>query len=138
MTRVLGAGTLVKHDHNADSSYTTISQVERVKVPDDFDFNETEVTALSDTTEQFVRGIQKAKMCEITVYWDEADTSHTNLRTGADDDDGFPWQIVTADATPKTISFNGYILKIGDTTMATKDAVMKTITVRLTSEPSYA
>lgn len=141
MAKVLGFGTVVKHDHNSDNTYSTISNVERVKAPDDFDYNETEVTSLDDTTEEFVRGIQKAKMFEFTVFWDESDNTHTTLRgnttVGAGDSTGFPWQIITPDATPKTIAFNGYILNIGDTTFAPKDAIMKTVKVRLTSEPTY-
>jgi hypothetical protein len=134
MARKLGKGTVVKHDHNDDSSFTTINQVESVKLPDEYDFNETEVTALEDTTEQMVRGINKARALEVVVYWDTSDTGHTNLRTGAADADGFPWKIITTDATPETWDFEGFILKLGDVTVTSKGALMRTITVRLTTD----
>lgn len=138
MARVLADGVVVKHDHNSDSSFTTLNQVASVELPDDFDFNETEVTALSDTTEQHARSMQKGKQCKVNLYWDESDTGHTNLRTGASEADGFAWEVTTSDETPKTISFDAFILKLGETTLSPKGAVMKAVTLRLTSEPSYA
>lgn len=138
MARKLGKGTLVYHDHNDDASYTLINQVESVTLPNEYDYNETDVTALADTTDQTVRGTQKVREVKMVLFWDTSDSGHTNIRTAAGVEAGVPWKIVTTDATPETWTFDAYVLMLGDATLDSKGAIKRSVTLRLTSDITIA
>jgi len=137
-TRVLANGCAFKEDTTASSSYTTVPGVYEIKLPDEYDYNEIEATALDDTFENNIIGIQKGRMVEVKMYWDGANATQIKLRTKAALGTTSIYKIVTSDATPITYTFTGYIQFLGDTTSTPKDAFSKTCKIRLTTAITIA
>jgi hypothetical protein len=132
-TRVLTDGSAFKEDTLASSSYTTVPGVFEITLPDDYEFNLTEATALDDTVENNVLSIQKAQKCMVKIYWDEANSTQQKLRTKAALKTTAIYKVVTTDGTPITYTFTAYIEKLGGTVYAPKGVATKEITLLLTT-----
>ena len=132
-TRVITDGSVLKEDTTASGSYTTVPGVYEIAMPDEYDFNTTDVTALDDTIENNIVSIQKSQTCSAKIWWDEGSATQVKLRTKAALKTTSIYKIVTVDGTPKTHTFTAFIEKLGDTTFAPKGAASKTCMLRLTS-----
>jgi hypothetical protein len=137
-TRVLTHGSAFKEDTLASATYTIVFGVYEISLPEDNDFNESEATALDDTFENNVIGIQKGRMCKIKLYWDEGNATQVKLRTKADLKTTAIYKVVSVDGTPITRTFTAYITKIGETVYGPKQVAEKTIELRLTTVITYS
>jgi hypothetical protein len=132
-TRVLTDGSAFKEDTLASSSYTTVPGVFEITLPDDYEFNLTEATALDDTVENNVLSIQKARKCMVKIYWDEENSTQQKLRTKAALKTTAIYKVVTTDGTPITYTFTASIVKLGGTVYSPKGVAIKELELLLTT-----
>lgn len=136
--RVITDGSAFKEDTLASASYTTVPGVYEITLPDDYEFNITEATALDDTVENNVVSIQKAQKCMVKIYWDEANATQLKLRTKAALKTTAIYKVVTVDAVPITYTFTATITKLGGTVYSPKGVATKEMELLLLSTTAMA
>ena len=127
----LGLGSLVKVDHDADASYTTVGLVtaftpparKRALVPG---------TILADTLETYEAGIEDFSSMSVTGYWDPGDTNHEILDTLFDNKTKVNWQALYGSAPVKTDQFAGFISELTPAENNKDGLIMRTFIVQRT------
>lgn len=132
----IGLGTLVKVDHDGDTSFDTISAIPELTPPGQ-EREEVDITVLEDTMEQMRAGIDRATTFEFMLRWDPTDTNHAIISTLYGSKAIVNWQIVLPFETPITGAFAGYVSAIRPEKVEKGQPIRCNVTVRRTGPVTW-
>lgn len=136
--RILGLGTLVKVDHDADASYTTVGLIKETTPPPRMR-EAVDATVLEDTLEALEPGLESAGEFTFMQVWDPTDTNHTMIDTLFANKTKVNWRVEFAAASPAiTGTFAGWVKGLGPEKTDTKSVVSRTVTVQRTGAITWA
>lgn len=108
----LGLGSLVKVDHDADASYTTVGLVRTITPPARVRIR-IDGTVLADTLKTYEMGVEDFSELQFLQLWEPGDSNHEILDTLFGSKAEVNWQVLYGSGPVQTDQFAG---KVSDLT----------------------
>jgi hypothetical protein len=133
--RQIGLGTIVKVDHDADTTYTTIACAKEATPPNQVRV-EVDATCFEDTVVQMLPGIEDESEFSFLQVWDPTDTNHLIIDALFTSKTAVNWQVIYPFATPITEIFAGRVVGLTPETISNDSVISRTVMVRRTGSIS--
>lgn len=130
--KALGYGTVVKVDHDGNSTFTAVGSIKEV-TPPERSRKTVDGTTLDDAREVMDPGQEEATDFEFTQFWKQGDTTQGYIDTLFTNKTDVDWQVIYPQDTPITEAFSGWVKKIGPTVGGGSEYWQRKITVQTTS-----
>lgn len=129
--RQIGLGTIVKVDHDSDTTFTTVGCVKEATPPGQ-EREEADGTCFDDTVKQMLPGIETESEFPFMQVWDPTDTNHLIIDTLYASKAAVNWQIIYPFETPITEQFAGRVIGISPEKIDNGSVISRTVRVRRT------
>lgn len=137
MDKQIGLGTLVKVDHDDDTTFTTVACVRNL-TPPGRNKNQADATCITDTLEVMLNGVEAASEFTFQQFWDPTDTNCTMIDTLLTNNTEVDWQIVFPFATPITAAFSGHVKSTVPDQVDNGTVISRVVTVQRDSAITYS
>lgn len=129
--RQIGLGGIVKVDAADNGTFVAIALMTEF-TPPPRSRKGVEATALEDTLETEIFGIEEISEMEATHFHHEGSTNHTILETLFDSKAEVDWQYILPYSTPVTKQFPGKVKKLSPETVSKDKVISRKFTIQRT------
>lgn len=134
----IGHLAILAVDHDSDATFTVCTQIKNIQPPEP-SREDVDVTTLDDTVVKTLPS-DPPDYGELSFdqVWHPGDTVHEHVETLFGARTICPWRITYPFSTAKTDTFSGWVKKISPMKLESKEAIKRTVTIRLTTEITRA